>query len=88
MLRFVNCKAREIGEKILGGNTEVNPFEQKTTMPAFTVSIEMCAALTKKFRDTATGGWFANKTEEIWEKMKGEVQASWGASWTRAAKGH
>lgn len=73
MLRFVNCKAREIGEKILGGNTEVNPFEQQNDNACVYCPYRNVCGFDEKIPGYRYRRLVPYKTEEIWEKMKGEV---------------
>ena len=91
IMNYVNYKAREIGQEILGGNVEVNPFAyQKESACDYCPYRNVCG-----FDEKIPGYSFRRlgtcKPEEIWEKMKDSFEKSihWGGgikmavSWTK-----
>ena len=73
-MNYVNYKAREIGQEILGGNVEVNPFAyQKESACDYCPYRNVCG-----FDEKIPGYSYRRlgtcKPEEIWEKMKAAEQ--------------
>ena len=74
IMNYVNYKAREIGQEILGGNVEVNPFAyQKESACDYCPYRNVCG-----FDEKIPGYSFRRlgtcKPEEIWEKMKAALK--------------
>lgn len=70
MMWYVNCKAKEIGGKILGGNTEVNPFEQQKENACVYCPYRSVCGFDEKIPGYRYRRLVPYKTEEIWEKLK------------------
>lgn len=70
MMWYVNCKAKEIGGKILGGNTEVNPFEQQKENACVYCPYRSVCGFDEKVPGYRYRRLVPYKTEEIWEKLK------------------
>ena len=74
IMNYVNYKAREIGQEILGGNVEVNPFAyQKESACDYCPYRNVCG-----FDEKIPGYSYRRlgtcKPEEIWEKMKAALK--------------
>lgn len=70
MMNYVNCKAKEIGEKILNGNVSVNPFErEKENACEYCPYSDVCG-FDEKIPGYAYRRLHDYKQPEIWEKIK------------------
>lgn len=78
MLHYVNYKSREIGRKILEGNTEVNPFErQKENACEYCPYRSVCG-----FDEKIPGYGYRRlnpyTAREVWEHMKADLEREAG----------
>lgn len=70
MRNYVNYKAKEIGQKILNGNAEVNPFEkQKENACAYCPYASVCG-FDEKIPGYSYRRLHGYTSQEVWEKMR------------------
>lgn len=72
MMNYVNHKAKKIGQQILDGNTEVNPFEKQKENACEYCPYRSVCGFDEKIPGYAYRRLHAYKPQEIWEKMKEE----------------
>ena len=74
MRNYVNYKAKEIGQKILNGNAEVNPFEkQRENACAYCPYASVCG-FDEKIPGYSYRRLHGYTPHEVWEKMKEDLK--------------
>lgn len=70
MMKYVNCKAKEIGQKILNGNADVNPFERQKENACEYCPYSSVCGFDEKIPGYSYRRLHDYKTQEVWGKMR------------------